>query len=146
MTDEYASDGNITNPSSISQYAAVFFGSLEKDESGRKLLAEQDHCIEFDLLDGNSFYVAVKSGNIMVHDGIVRPRSYDSNDVIHFQLQSSTLRRLFGGKIRFTDALTPTNQDANDAMILLECTLFKWSVLNWVGRMFRGAQTRGSGI
>ena len=146
MANVCASGGNITNSASLSRHAAAFFGSLEKDEGGRKLLAEQDHRIEFDLLDGDPFYVEVKSGNILVHEDIVTPRCYDCNDVIHFQLQSRTLRRLFDGQIRFTDALIPTNQDAEDAMILLECTLFKWSVLNWAGRMFRGAQVRKRSI
>ena len=66
----------------------------------------------------------------------------DVNDLIHFQLSTRTLAKLFDGKIRFTDALIPNEQHGDDPMVLLECTLFKWSVLSWVGRLFRGAQVR----
>ena len=82
----------------------------------------------------------IKKGRIRTVPGAVKPRRLDVNDLVHFQLQSATLLRLFDGKIRFTDALIPVREDGGDAMLLLECTLFKWSVLSWVGRLFRGAQ------
>jgi len=118
-----------------------FFGRLEKDPDGRRLLAEQDHRIEFGLIDGDPFYVAVKNGEVRVKPGSITPRRLDANDVIHFQLRTATLKKLLAGQIRFTDALIPTDPNGKDAMLLLECTLFKWSVLSWVGRMFRRSQT-----
>jgi len=138
-----AGAGRSADNSALAHRATLFFGRLARDERGRDLLAEQDHRIEFDLSDGTPFFVSVHGGSVTVHEGMVMPRSFDANDVIHFQLQSKTLRRLFDGRIRFTDALVPTGQDGKDAMLLLECTLFKWSVLNWVGRLFRAAQLRG---
>lgn len=128
--------------SSLSDRAGAFFGTLQQDENGRKLLAEQDHRIEFDLLDNRPFHLSVQGGEVAVHDETIKSQRYDCDDVIHFQLRTATLQRLLDGQIRFTDALVPSNPDGNDAMILLECTLLKWSVLNWVGRMFRVAQTR----
>jgi hypothetical protein len=122
--------------------AAAFLGSLAEDAEGRKLLAEQNHRIEFDLTDGDPFYADVKNGSVTIRPGAIQPRRFDAEDTIHFQLQTATLNRLLQGKIRFTDALIPINPDGRDAMLLLECTLFKWSVLSWVGRMFRGAQLR----
>jgi hypothetical protein len=128
----------------LRKQAAIFFGSLAGDADGRRLLAEQDHCVEFDLKGGEAFRVQVKRGKIQVKPGTAKPQRYDVNDLIHFQLRAETLARLFAGKIRFTDSLIPTG-DGSDAMLLLECTLFKWSVLSWVGRLFRGAQLRTIG-
>jgi hypothetical protein len=131
------------NSSLLRRHASLFFGRLEKSEHGRELLKEQDHRIVFEIENGRSFHVDVASGKIKVHDGAVEPRRYDADDVIHFRLSSSTLEKLFGGTIRFTDALIPTDPEGRDAMLLLECTLFKWSVLSWVGRLFRTAQLSG---
>ncbi len=125
---------------SAQKSASQFFGALSEDADGRRLLKEQNHRIEFDLTDADPFRVLIKRGQIKTEAG--RTERYDVNDLIHFQLSQATLSRLFEGKIRFTDALIPTAQDASDAMLLLECTLFKWSVLSWVGRLFRGAQLR----
>lgn len=128
----------------LRKQAAIFFGSLAGDTVGRRLLTEQNHCVEFDLQDGETFRVLVNRGKVQVKPGGAEPRCYDINDLIHFQLRSETLSHLFAGKIRFTDSLIPTGHGA-DAMLLLECTLFKWSVLSWVGRLFRGAQLRTGG-
>lgn len=124
----------------LPERASAFFGSLVKDEYGRKLLREQNHRIHFEITDGKPFRVQVKDGKSGVKTGDLKPEGYDVNDLIHFQISSATLSRLFDGKIRFTDALIPIQQDGSDAMLLLECTLFKWSVLSWIGRMFRTAQ------
>jgi len=129
----------------LPERASAFFARLTGDAAGRRLLGEQDHRIEFDLTDGSPFRVHIKRGKSGVKAGATKPEGYDVNDLIHFRLSSATLARLFDGKIRFTDALIPIQQDGSDAMLLLECTLFKWSVLSWVGRMFRGAQLLGSG-
>jgi len=125
--------------------ASAFFGVLAKDADGRRLLAEQNHRIEFDLTDDDPFCVQIKNGRVGTRASVTEPQRYDVNDLIHFQLSEVTLARLFDGKIRFTDALIPIRQDGSDAMLLLECTLFKWSVLSWVGRLFRGAQLRIGG-
>lgn len=127
---------------SLSNKTVAFFSALQQDETGRKLLAEQDHRIEFDLVDGRPFHMAIQKGQIAAFDGKIMPRRFDLDDAIHFELQTATLQRLLNREIRFTDALVPADPDGKNAMILRECTLFKWSVLNWVGRMFRGAQTR----
>lgn len=129
----------------LPERASVFFARLAGDADGRKLLREQDHRIVFELTDSNPFSVHVKHGKSGVTTVATKVEGYDVNDLIHFRLSSATLARLFDGKIRFTDALIPIQQDGGDAMLLAECTLFKWSVLSWVGRMFRGAQLRGSG-
>jgi hypothetical protein len=129
----------------LPERASVFFARLAGDADGRRLLREQDHRIEFDLTDSDPFRVHIKRGKSGVTTDVAKPEGYDVNDLIHFRLSSATLARLFDGKIRFTDALIPIQQDGSDAMLLLECTLFKWSVLSWIGRMFRGAQLRGSG-
>jgi len=126
--------------------ASAFFGVLAKDEIGRRLLAEQNHRIEFDLTDASPFRVHIKDGRIATVSGSVRPERLDLDDLIHFQLSKATLAKLFDGEIRFTDALIPIRQDGRDAMLLKECTLFKWSVLSWVGRLFRGAQCRTGGL
>ncbi len=126
----------------LQERAASFFGVLGKDKDGIRLLTEQNHRIEFDLTDNDPFRVEIKNGKIRTVPGVVQPQRLDVNDLIHFQLQAATLGRLFDGKIRFTDALIPIRPDGGDAMLLLECTLFKWSVLSWVGRLFRGAQLR----
>ncbi len=128
----------------LPERASAFFARLAGDPDGRKLLREQDHRIEFDLMDSDPFRVHIKRGKSGVTTSSTKPEGYDVNDLIHFRLSSATLTRLFDGKIRFTDALIPIQQDGSDAMLLLECTLFKWSVLSWIGRMFRGAQLRGS--
>ena len=129
----------------LPERASAFFARLAGDADGRKLLREQDHRIVFELTDSNPFRVHIKRGKSGVTTGAKKAEGYDVNDLIHFRLSSATLARLFDGKIRFTDALIPIQQDGSDAMLLLECTLFKWSVLSWVGRVFRGAQLRGSG-
>ena len=129
----------------LQEHAAVFFGRLLKDAEGKRLLAEQNHRIEFDLIDGNPFCVMIKNGRIGTTAGAIEPRRYDLNDLIHFRLSAKSLARLLEGEIRFTDALIPIQQEGSDAMLLLECTLFKWSVLSWVGRLFRAAQIR-SGV
>ena len=103
--------------------------------TGEQLLTEQNHRIHFEITDGKPFRVEVKDGKSGVKTGDLKPAGLDVNDLIHFQLSSATLSRLFDGKIRFTDALIPIRQDGSDAMLLLECTLFKWSVLSWVGRI-----------
>jgi len=146
MEDRLKNNGTGKNSSALSESAASFFGNLERDGYGRKLLNEQNHRIEFDLLDGRPFHVEIRDGYLAVHDAIVTPSRYDCDDVIHFQIHSETLQKLFDGKIRFTDAFVPTDQDGNDSIILMECTLFKWSVLSWVGRIFRSAQILKSGI
>jgi hypothetical protein len=122
--------------------ALAFFSALSKDKDGRRLLTEQDHRIEFNLTDSDPFCVQIKGGRIRTVAGVTKPPRYDVNDLVHFQLSAATLARLFEGRIRFTDALIPTQEDGSDAMLLLECTLFKWSVLSWIGRLFRGAQLR----
>ena len=129
----------------LQERAMAFFGALAKDADGRRLLTEQNHRIEFDLTDKDPFCVQIKNGRVETTAGVIEPQHYDVNDLIHFQLSTATLARLFDGKIRFTDALIPIQQNGSDAMLLLECTLFKWSVLSWVGRLFRGAQLRRSG-
>lgn len=126
----------------LQERAAAFFGALAKDKDGIRLLTEQNHRIEFDLTDNDPFRVEIKNGRIRTVAGVVKPQRLDVNDLVHFQLAAETLARLFDGKIRFTDALIPIRPDGGDAMLLLECTLFKWSVLSWVGRLFRGAQLR----
>ena len=127
----------------LQNQAHAFFASLLTDKKGRRLLTEQDHSIEFDIEDGQPFRVCFTGGRIQLKTGIRRPRRYDINDLIHFQLRAATLAKLFKGKIRFTDSLIPT-VDGKDRILLLECTLFKWSVLSWVGRLFREAQLRTS--
>jgi len=134
-----------SSPIVLQDRATAFFGILAKDANGRRLLTEQNHRIEFDLTDADPFRVQIKNGRIKTAAGVIEPQRYDVNDVIHFQLSEATLARLFDGKIRFTDALIPIQQDGTDSMLLLECTLFKWSVLSWVGRLFRGAQLRIGG-
>lgn len=134
-----------SSPKHLQDRASAFFGVLAKDANGRRLLKEQNHRIEFDLTDADPFRVQIKNGRIETTIDVNGPRRYDVNDLIHFQLSEGTLARLFDGKIRFTDALIPIQQDGRDAMLLLECTLFKWSVLSWVGRLFRGAQLRVGG-
>jgi hypothetical protein len=135
-----------SSPVALQNQASAFFGVLAKDENGRRLLTEQNHRIEFDLTDAEPFRVHIKDGRIATAAGSVKPERYDVDDLIHFQLSKATLARLFDGKIRFTDALIPIQQDGSDAMLLKECTLFKWSVLSWVGRLFRGAQIRTGGL
>ncbi len=122
------------------QEADEFFGSLESDSRGQVLLREQDHCIEFDLSDGEAFRVEIRQGKVDLRAGPNQPQRFDDPDLIHFALASRTLQRLMRGEIRFTDALIPTDPDGADAMLLLECTLFKWGVLSWVGRLSRAAQ------
>ncbi len=135
-----------SSPSALQQRAGAFFGGLADDEHGRRLLTEQNHRIEFDLTDADPFRVHIKNGKIATARGSIEPPRYDVEDLIHFELSKATLARLFEGKIRFTDALIPIRQDGSDAMLLKECTLFKWSVLSWVGRLFRGAQLRNGGL
>jgi hypothetical protein len=130
-----------SEPSALQKETRTFFERLSSDDQGRKLLSELDHSIEFCLIDWVPFCLRVEKGRVL-ESGITTPQRLDVEDVIHFQLSSATLRRLLAAEIRFTDALIPTDPDANDVMLLLECTLFKWSVLSWVGRMFRGAQVR----
>lgn len=135
-----------SSPNALKNSASAFFGVLAKDENGRRLLTEQNHRIEFDLTDAPPFRVHIKEGRITTVPGAVSPERLDLDDLIHFQLSKATLARLFDGKIRFTDVLIPIQQDGRDAMLLKECTLFKWSVLSWVGRLFRGAQLRTGGL
>ncbi len=131
-----------SSKSGLRERATAFFGTLAKDAEGRRLLSEQNHRIEFDVTDHDPFCVRIKNGRIETLAGPIEPRRFDINDLIHFQLSAATLTQLFDAKIRFTDALIPVEQQGKNAMLLLECTLFKWSVLSWVGRLFRGAQIR----
>jgi hypothetical protein len=120
--------------------AHSFFSNLRRSERGRKLLSEQNHRIEFDIEGAEPFHVWILNGKVLVRQGGVVPHRFDLPDLIHFELSWKTLELLFEGKIRFTDALIPTDPKGANPMLLLECTLFKWSVLNWVGRLFREAQ------
>ncbi len=128
--------------SELARHARLFFERLQQDAEGKKLLREQSQRIEFDLTDEQPFCVEIHKGHVAVKTGQYEPRRFDDPDLIHFQLQRETLLRLLQGEIRFTDALIPVDPQARDSMLLLECTLFKWSVLNWVGRLFRAAQGR----
>jgi len=124
----------------IQKQARLFFARLQGDSAGKNILYEQNHRIEFDLEDGHTFYVEILRGKVKVRAGSYHPRCFNSPDLIHFQLKMETLVRMFSGKIRFTDALIPADPNGHDRMLLLECGLFKWSVLNWVGRLFRAGQ------
>jgi hypothetical protein len=120
--------------------AHSFFSNLRRSERGRKLLSEQNHRIEFDLRESGPFHVRIWNGRVSVRQGAAVPRRFNLPDLIHFELSWKTLELLLEGKIRFTDALIPSDPQGANSMLLLECTLFKWSVLNWVGRLFREAQ------
>jgi hypothetical protein len=127
--------------SPLMQETEQFFRRLEQTDRGRKLLAENLHQIEFDVADDSAFWLEIRNGQLLVHVGHVEPRQFDNPGLIHFRLTASTLRKLLRGEIRFTDGLIPTGPDGEDSILLLECTLFKWSILSWVGRMIRTAQT-----
>jgi hypothetical protein len=126
--------------SGIQKQTASFFAALEEDAFGKQILAEQNHRIEFDLTDGKPFYIEILHHRVVMKSGSCQPKRYDSPDLIHFQLKAATLRHLLAGEIRFTDALIPTDPKGRHQIVLLECGLFKWSVLNWVGRLFRAGQ------
>ena len=126
--------------SALMQETEQFFGRLERSERGRELLVENRHRIEFDLIDDVPFWVEITNGTLAIRRGYVEPRVFDNPEVIHFRMSASTLRKLLRAEIRFTDGLIPTDPQGKDAILLLECTLFKWSVLSWIGRMFRTAQ------
>lgn len=130
--------------SPLMQETEQFFRRLERSERGRELLVENRHRIEFDLTDDGPFWVEITNGNLAIHHGCVEPQVFDNPEVIHFRMSASTLRKLLRAEIRFTDGLIPTDRQGKDAILLLECTLFKWSVLSWVGRMFRTAQNHGN--
>jgi hypothetical protein len=130
--------------SAIQQETECFFARLAEDESGRKLLSELNQSVEFRLPGKSAFRLVVADGRISSQSGVPKQESFDREDVIHFHLAVATLRRLIRGKGRFTDALIPTDPDGKNKIILLDCTLFKWSVLSWVGRLFRQAQLRAS--
>jgi hypothetical protein len=121
--------------------ARAFFTAVQRDPEGRRILGEQSHRIELDLTDGRPLHVEVRRGRASVKPGAVLPRRFDRSDIVHFRLSTRTLERLLDGAIRFTDALIPVDPRGRDALLLLECTLFKWSVLNWVGRLIRAGQT-----
>jgi hypothetical protein len=124
--------------------ARAFFAAIERDPEGRRILGEQGHRIEFDLTDGRPFCVQVRRGRVRIEPRLREPRRFDHPNVVHFRLARRTLERLFEGEILFTDALVPVDPQGQDALLLLDCTLFKWSVLNWVGRLFRAGQTARS--
>lgn len=131
------------NPrASVRSEAEKFFRRLEADAPGRKLLSEIDQILEFRLSSKSSFRLAIEKGRASTLAGVGKPERFDLEDVIHFELDDDTLQKLMRGKIRFTDALIPTDPDGKDTILLLDCTLFKWSVLSWVGRVFRQAQLR----
>lgn len=122
----------------------AFFAALERDLEGRRILGEQGHRIEFDLTDGRPLYVEVRRGRVSIGPGQLARRRFDHPNVVHFRLARRTLERLLDGEILFTEALIPVDSKGRDALLLLDCTLFKWSVLNWVGRLFRAGQTASS--
>lgn len=125
------------------QAARAFFAALEKDAVGHRVLCEQNHRVEFDLTDDRPFHLEIRGGHVRVRVGRVLPRRFDRPDLTHLELERATLKRLLAGGIRFTDALIPTDPTGQVTLRVLECTLLKWSVLNWLGRLFRAGQTTG---
>ena len=144
MTDRTTRKRNPARRPTPLARTGAFFAALERDPEGRRILREQGHRIEFDLTDGRPFSVQVRRGRVSIEPGRLRRRRFDHPNVMHFRLARRTLERLLDGEIRFTDALIPVDPQGQDALLLLDCTLFKWSVLNWVGRLFRAGQTAGS--
>jgi hypothetical protein len=125
--------------------ARSFFRGLTTTDRGKQLLREQNHTIEFDLPGADVFHLRVREGALAVLEGPAQPHRFDLPDVIHLELSKKTLELILLGKLGFIDAFIPSDPTGTRAIKLLECTLFKWSVLNWLGRLFREAQAAARG-
>jgi hypothetical protein len=125
--------------------ARSFFRGLTTTERGKQLLREQNHCIEFDLPGAEVFQVRIHEGAVSVLKGRAQLDRFDLPGLIHLELSKKTLELILLGELGFIDALIPSDPAGTHAIKLLECTLFKWSVLNWLGRLFREAQAVSKG-
>ncbi len=88
---------------SVKEMAQRFFVNIQDSPQGRDILGKFNCRIEFELTDGESVSVNVRDGRVSTT--AISDESNGSHTV-HFITDHETLARLFGGKLRFTDAYT----------------------------------------
>lgn len=124
---------------SLKVSAYNFFDSLNEREDMQELLSGLDQTIRFIVEDGESLELEVVKGRLSVRDGIGDFEAKDHVDYTHFRTNEETIRRLLTGDIRYSDAVIPSGPDMGE-LRLVEKWMFKKSVINWLGQVFRMGQ------
>ncbi len=70
---------------------------------GERVLRGHDEDYQFDLADGERFYVEIQAGGLAVHAGETPRRGYYESTFI--ETDAATLRELFRGSLRPTEAI-----------------------------------------
>ncbi len=85
----------------ITASAKNFFNKLHSSTEGLAELKRLDTVVQFNLRDGDPFYVQVKKGKIAVKEG-----NGPGEAALHFLSDTQTLLNLFQGKVKYSDMFT----------------------------------------
>lgn len=123
----------------LTESARDFFEGLNGRDDMHGLLSGLDQTIRFIVEDGETFHLSASGGTLRVAEGADGPEVKDHPDVTHFRTNRETLRRLWAGEIRYSDAVIPSGPDMG-YLRLVENWMFKKGVINWLGQVIRMGQ------
>ncbi len=126
---------------SLYDMAVKFFANLQDSPEGREELARFDRKIQFEIRDGESFFIDVKKGKSTVKKGMVE--SSDPN-VIQLVGDTKAMTSIFQGKARFAEVYTRYREKDYTGKLSpvrgVGGGTFGGTYLVWVGKLIRIGQ------
>ena len=125
----------------IFQMVVKFFGNLQDSAPGQQELKRFDRKIEFEVRDGEPFFVEIKGGKASVKQG--KPDIQPGEpEPLRFSTFTNALSRLFQGKARYTDLLyhLPGSKDRLKLVSGGSLGFFGAPLTTWVGKLIRIGQ------
>lgn len=106
-----------------------FFEKLSRAKEAEEILKRFNQKIQFNVKDGESFFVEIKNGSISVIKGETEP---DIREVTNIHSDKETLTKLFQGKIGFVESMAGQRLYARE--------MLKKATVAWVGRLIKIGQ------
>lgn len=127
---------------SLYELAVYFFNNIQNHPQGNKELKRFNKYVQFEIVDGQSFYIHIDRGNVTVNKGIFNG---GKADLVHFSLHSGVMEGLLRGKLRFSDVFSRYTNDRNNKEKVIPVSgmaggTFGGPHINWVAKLIRMAQ------
>lgn len=124
------------------ELAENFFSNIQNHPHGKQELKRFNKYFQFEIVDGQSFYIRIDGGNVAVNRGMFKG---SEGDVVHFSLHSGVMEGLLRGKLRFSDVFSRYTNDRNNREKVIPVSgmaggTFGGPYVNWIAKLIRMGQ------
>jgi len=116
----------------VFEKAEEFFRRIPESAEGRRELGRQDQVIQFEVRDGEPFWLEIRGGRLSLNRGLAAPDSI----AVRYTADAETLIQLFEGRVRFVDVAGVGRR----RLLISPAAAGRGTIETWLGKLFRIGQ------